>query len=139
MAMRWSGFFKKLYLYQERLSAHDQHAMTSTDRSLSDYLPAAGLLVVGLLGLAAAWLASGTDSGRYIVIAPPGSTLAQTISLVRAADGGLVGTGRLPNIVFAGSSRPDFPAALRRAGAWGVIATPASGGCTDPIIKEQTS
>lgn len=97
-----------------------------------DCIPAALLLLIGLAGLGLAWVATGTGSGQYLVVASPRSTLADTINLIRAADGRLVEPARFPNIVIAGSSAPDFTAALRRAGAWLAVATPARGGCVAP-------
>ena len=97
------------------------------------------MLVTGLLALSLAWIMSGSGSGRYLVIAPWGASQAEAINLVRAADGGLVGMGRLSNIIIAGSNRPDFAAALRRAGAWGVIATPSRIECGEPLPGGQAS
>ncbi len=107
--------------------------------AISAYIPAALLMLAGLVGLAAAWIMSGSGSGRYLVIAPWGASQAEAINLVRAADGGLVGMGRLSNIIIAGSNRPDFAAALRRAGAWGVIATPSRIECGEPLPGGQAS
>lgn len=109
----------------------------STARGV-DYLPAVLLALTGLGGLSFAWMTAGTDSGQYLVIAAPGSSLADTVNLVRAADGGLVGKGRFANIVIAGSVRADFPAAVRRAGAWLAVAAPAPGGCIAPLLREQS-
>lgn len=103
------------------------------------YLPAVLLLIAGLAGLAIASLLDGRESGRYLVIAPPNATLADTINLVRAADGRLVQAGRFSNIVIAGSSQPNFAAALRKAGAWLAIAAPDRGGCLDPSFREQAT
>lgn len=103
---------------------------------LSDGWPAVVLLLAGLAGLGAAWMTTGATSGQYLVIAPPGSTLADTITMVRVADGGFVEAGRYRNIIIAGSSRPDFPVAMRRAGAWLVVATPQRGGCVGAIMED---
>jgi hypothetical protein len=107
--------------------------------SLRSLFPAALLLALGLVGLAIASLLQASTSGWYLVIAPPGSSLADTINLVRVADGRLVQRGAFSNIVIAGSNRRDFPAALRHAGAWLAIAAPAGVGCMDPSFQEQTS
>lgn len=103
------------------------------------YLAASCLLVVGIIGLALASLSSVDAQGRYIVFAAPGATLADTVNLVRRADGRLVQAGRYPNIVIAGSDRPDFAVALRHAGAWLAIAAPARGGCLDPSPRKAVS
>jgi hypothetical protein len=84
-------------------------------------------------------LADSDADGRYIVFAAPGATLADTINLVRDADGRLVQAGRFSNIVIAGSDRPDFAVALRHAGAWLAIAAPARGGCLDPSPRKAVS
>ena len=106
---------------------------------LRSLCPAVLLLTTGLFGLAIASLLQGSTSGWYLVVAAPGSSLADTINLVRAADGRLVQRGAFSNIVIAGSNRRDFPAALRHAGAWLAIAAPTGVGCTDPSFQEQTS
>lgn len=104
----------------------------------SAYLPAGFLLAAGLIGLGLASLTDGPNSGWYLVVAPPGSTRADTINLVSAADGRLVQAGRFSNIVIAGSARSDFPQELRKAGAWLAVAAPARGGCLDPSFREQS-
>lgn len=101
-------------------------------------VPAALLLIAGLGALA--WAsAAGGGTGSYAVIAPPGSTLADGINIVRAADGRLVQPGRFANIVIARSDRTDFPDALRRAGAWAVIDAPSPGGCLAPLVEDRPS
>ncbi|MEC3912427.1 hypothetical protein U5A82_18690 [Sphingobium sp. CR2-8] len=104
-----------------------------------DWAPACLLLIVGLAGLGIGWIASAKDSGQYLVVASPGSTLADMMTMIRAADGGLVAPGRFANIVIAGSDRTNFPADLRKAGAWLAIATPARNGCTAPLSQESPS
>lgn len=101
--------------------------------------PAALLLIAGLGALAWASTAGGGGTGSYAVIAPPGSTLADGINIVRAADGRLVQPGRFANIVIARSDRADFPDALRRAGAWAVIDAPSPGGCLAPLPQDKSS
>ncbi|SEI67439.1 hypothetical protein SAMN05518849_101515 [Sphingobium sp. AP50] len=127
-------------LSSSRTGAEKQSAVLqrSGGGRLFVYLPAALLLFAGLTGLGAASLYGGPDSGWYLVIAAPGSTRAQTINLVSAANGRLVQAGRFSNIVIAGSDRPDFPAALRKAGAWLAVAAPPGGGCLDPSTREQS-
>lgn len=107
--------------------------------ALSTLAPAALLLVAGLAGLAAASSAGAGGTGSYAVIAPPGSTLADSINIVRAADGRMVQPGRFANIVIARSDRSDFPDALRRAGAWAVIDAPSPGGCLAPLVEDRPS
>lgn len=102
-------------------------------------VPAALLLAAGLAGLAAASSAGAGGTGSYAVIASPGSTLADSINIVRAADGRLVQPGRFANIVIARSDRRDFPDALRRAGAWAVIDAPSPGGCLAPLPEDRPS
>ena len=101
------------------------------------WMPAALLLLAGLMGLGAASLLRGGVPGWYLVMTPPGSTLADTVNIVIAADGRLVQTGRFPNIVIAGSPRPDFPSALRRAGAWLAIPAPQVAGCLAPSSSQE--
>lgn len=106
---------------------------------LKPYLPAFCLLIIGIVGLSIAALSDAGANGRYIVIAAPGATLADTINLVRDADGRIVQAGRFRNIVIAGSDRPDFPTALRHAGAWLAIAAPGRAGCLDPSSQKAPS
>lgn len=103
------------------------------------YLPALCLFTAGIAGLLFASLLDAGADGRYIVFAAPGATLADTVNLVRDADGRLVQAGRFSNIVIAGSDRPDFAADLRHAGAWFAIAAPARGGCLDPSPRKAVS
>lgn len=108
-------------------------------RGWGAWLPAGLLLVAGLIALLIASILDGRPDGAYLVIAPSGATLAETINLVRAADGRLVQAGRFPNMVVAGSDRPDFAAAARRAGAWLAIAAPYDSGCVTPSSQEKSS
>ncbi|MGE4322614.1 MAG: hypothetical protein AB7E60_06235 [Sphingobium sp.] len=103
------------------------------------WLPAALLLVTGLAGLAVVSILNGNASGPYLVIAPPGASLADTINLVGAADSRLVQAGRFPNMVIAASDQPDFAATLRKAGAWLAIPAPERGGCALPSSQEKRS
>ncbi|WP_375194346.1 hypothetical protein [Sphingobium sp.] len=125
-----------------RLKSHSlavrERSSRPTSGAVSVYGPAALLLLAGLTGLSAAWIMSGSGSGRYLVIASPGASRAQTIDLVRSAEGGLIGMGRFSNMIIAGSNRPNFAAALRKAGAWAVIAMPVRRGCGEPLSVGQT-
>ncbi|WP_235037796.1 MULTISPECIES: hypothetical protein [unclassified Novosphingobium] len=110
-----------------------------TERSgIADFLPAALLLLLGLGGLGVAWVTTGQPSSQYLVMAPPGSTLARTVHLVRAADGGLAAKALFSNLVIADSTRADFPAAARKAGAWLAVPVPARAGCAPPSSPENT-
>lgn len=103
-----------------------------------DYLPAALLLVSGLAGLGYASLRPDRAAAQYLVVAPPHTSLAHTINIVRAAGGRLVMPGRFSNIVIAGSDRRDFAAALRKAGAWLAVASPTRSGCLAPSVQDQS-
>lgn len=94
-----------------------------------DLGPAAALGLVSLGALASAYLQPFSGGDQYLVVAPPSWSLARTINLVARADGRIVRAGRYDNMLFAASSRSDFGPALRAAGAWFVIATPATWGC----------
>lgn len=93
---------------------------------------------MGLGGLGAAWVTTGPASGQYLIVTPPGSTLPATINLVRGAHGTIAGVGYFANVLVANSSRPDFPLALRKAGAWLAVPVPALTGCLDPSSKEKS-
>lgn len=97
-----------------------------------DLIPASVLGFIFIGFLAVAYLQSGDRQERYLVMAPPSWTLGQTINLVVSVDGRFVGAGRFSNILFTTSSREDFPAALRAAGAWLVLPLPGPWGCGSP-------
>jgi hypothetical protein len=92
-------------------------------------MPAVALAAAGLIGLLAASLAGPGGTGQYLVIAAPWSSFDQTLSLIRAADGGMVQTGGFRNIMVAASSRADFAERARRAGVWLVVPSPRVAGC----------
>jgi hypothetical protein len=103
-----------------------------------DYLPAASLLLAGLIALAAASILSGPPSGQYLVVAPPGASLAQSLDLVRKGGGSLAATSPLANVLVAGASRGGFAGTLRKAGAWLILPLPRVAGCGEPSSQEQT-
>jgi hypothetical protein len=127
---------RMIYLSNDALPGLAPHGRRS-DRARSapskakvrDFLPAGALLIVGLGVLAIATLSPSGRHGQYAVIAPPWYSLAQTISLVRAANGGIVDVGNPGNMVIAFSDKPDFVRALYRAGAWLVIDPMRLRGC----------
>jgi hypothetical protein len=99
-------------------------------------MPASVLALSGVVGLALAGMTTLPTTGQYLVIASPGSSLADTINIVQAAGGRLVEQGRWSNIVIAGSARADFASAVRRTGAWLAVAAPSRGGCFTSLLKE---
>lgn len=103
---------------------------------VADWLPAAALLFAGLGGLGFAWITAGPASGRYLVVAAPGSDMTDMVGMVRSANGGLTAIGHFTNIVIADSDRPDFPVAVRKAGAWLAVAMPDPAGCAGPLLQE---
>lgn len=119
------------------LQPADTGADCAPSSMLGDYIPAILLALSGVTGLAFAGVTMRPDTNQYLVIAPPGSSLAETINIVRSAGGGLIQKGRLPNIVIAGSARTDFAHAVRQTGGWLAIAAPARGGCGFPSPQEQ--
>lgn len=97
-------------------------------------IPALLLAVTGIAGLA--WVTATRDvqaaeagRGEVVVVARPGATLAQAIAIVSRAGGAMVAPGRFGNVVVAASPRAHFADALRREGAWAVIASPRLAGC----------
>lgn len=94
-----------------------------------DLVPAAALLFVGLIGLAAATLAPTGRDGQYAVVAPPWYDLPETLALIRTANGGIVDAGGPGNMVIAQSDDPAFVDAAYRAGAWAVIDPMRLRGC----------
>lgn len=112
----------------------DDRRLGQSDRAVGwrDYVPAIGLLVVGLGGLTVGNLLATPVPGHYLVMTPPGMTRFEILDLVFRAHGGLVGIGGLPNIATAVSDDPAFPAALRAEGAWLVLPSPRLIGCFSP-------
>ena len=89
--------------------------------------------------LSMAYLRDADDKGQYLVVAPPGSSLARTVNLVVSADGRLMGTGIFPNMLIVASKRADFQPALHDAGAWLVIPVPIPLGCYGASTDERTT
>ena len=89
--------------------------------SWREFLPAAALLVCGLTLLLGAILMPTGRGGRYAVVAPPGFTLAQKVSLVQRAQGVIAEMRADQHIVIAYSDDPEFVYKLYDAGAWLVI------------------
>ncbi|WP_022676620.1 hypothetical protein [Novosphingobium sp. B-7] len=100
--------------------------------------PAAALMLAGVAGLAWASVPPIQPGDQVVVIAPPGTPQMQTLAMVAGAQGALVAPGRFANIAIATSPRVDFPAALRREGAWFVFASPRLAGCLG-AAKEETA
>jgi hypothetical protein len=96
-----------------------------------DFLPAAVLLIVGLLGLAAATLTPSGKGNQYAVVAPPWYSPGQTMTLIQDADGRIAGIDGSTRLMVAHSTKPDFVWDLYRAGAWLVIDPGQLQGCVD--------
>ena len=94
----------------------------------AEFIPAAALLAVGLVGLLGAYLWDGPATGQYLVIAAPWSNSGRAIDAVRRADGGLVRAGAF-GLIVAASSHVDFARRLRAAGPWLVLPSPFAVGC----------
>lgn len=127
---------------ESRAGAHAcKHGpIAPSEGGFRDFLPAAGLLAAGLMGLTASWMLSGTQSGQYLVVTAPSSSLVDSVNLVTRTGGRLAATSSLPNVVIAGSSQTHFAASLRKAGAWLAVSVPAVAGCGAPSSsQEQTS
>ncbi len=107
-------------------------------RAIDAIWPAAALMLAGVAGLAWASVPPIQPGDQVVVIAPPGTPQIQTLAMVAGAQGALVAPGRFANIAIATSPRVDFPAALRREGAWFVFASPRLAGCLG-AAKEETA
>lgn len=125
-------------LASARAAGNADPAIPAVRGKFADFLPAALLLLLGLCGLGMAWVNTGQPSSQYLVMAPPGSTLGQTVRLIRAADGGLAAKALFSNLAIADSTQPDFPASARKAGAWLAVPVPARAGCALPSSPENT-
>lgn len=66
------------------------------------------------------------------VVASPWSDVSSTLDLVGRADGLVLRATALSWIAIATSDRPDFPARLRRAGAWMILNAVGISGCKPP-------
>lgn len=99
------------------------------DFRLGDLVPAALLSGAVLFSIAIANLLMAEARGQYIVVLPGSYGQIGAIELVYRSQGGVAGFGVLSNIVLAFSDDPDFPAAMRAAGAWFVLPAPLLPGC----------
>lgn len=93
-------------------------------------LPAVLLALIGLMGLVAASLSSGSVGGQYLVLSAPWRDREQIVDLVWRADGGVVGFGAAPFLTIAMSSNPNFVSLARDQGAWLVLPSPILLGCS---------
>lgn len=98
---------------------------------LKDFFPAGGLLAALLGLLAVTWITGTGDSGRYLVVAKPGSGLGETVRLVREAHGKLIGAGPFPNSVLVDARERDFAESVRKSGVWMVLNMRAEALCGD--------
>ncbi|MDE1918076.1 MAG: hypothetical protein KGJ57_16725 [Sphingomonadales bacterium] len=103
-----------------RRAARPAHSWTA-------FLPALGMAIIGLVGLALAWASPQQQGDQVLVIASPLASRAQTLTIIVRAGGRLVGEGRLANIALASSTDPDFTGKLRKAGAWVATSAPQEG------------
>ena len=94
-------------------------------------MPAAGVFALLLVFLTVAWITGTAGSGRYLVVAKPGSGLGETVGLVRKAHGRLIGAGPFPNSVLVDASESDFAASVRQSGVWMVLNMRAEALCGD--------
>lgn len=92
-------------------------------------VPVALLLAFSLFGALAAGLTPREGQAQLAIIGAPWKRLDDMAALVAAADGRIVEAAGLPNVIFARSDRPDFAAALYRAGAWLVLDPALLRGC----------
>ncbi|MBY9066961.1 hypothetical protein K1X12_08620 [Hyphomonas sp. WL0036] len=116
-----------------------ERAAPSAERvRISDFLPAGALLIVGLLALQIATLSTAPSNGKYLVIAPPGSSIGDTINIIGEAQGGLQKFTRFSNAVIASSSAPNFAEKLHEAGAWLVLPSPVQTGCFTTSSRENS-
>lgn len=104
--------------------AGDAEALRSRDLA-----PAIALLVVGLIALQIATISTRGVPGQYLVVARPGASLGETLTIVGEARGGLQRVTGFSNVVVASSSAPDFPKKLQASGAWLVLPSPVRSGC----------
>lgn len=69
------------------------------------------------------------EPDRYVVIVPPWWAASQAMDRVGEAGGAVVDIGRLPNVLFVASDRPDFLKAARRSGGVLAFSSSAVFGC----------
>ncbi|MCB8881894.1 hypothetical protein ACELLULO517_16745 [Acidisoma cellulosilytica] len=92
-------------------------------------LPAGLLLLVSVLAILLLVAQPRPGQKEVAIVLPPWDGALQAAALVGRAGGALVDAGGLRNIFIVTSDRPDFVAALYRAGAWLVINPIAAHGC----------
>lgn len=96
---------------------------------LRDFLPAALLAAVCIMGLTVASLVASPVKGQFLVIGPVLQGRGGVLDIVQRAEGGILGFGGLPNIAIAAADHPDFAQSLRDNGAWLVLPSPGPLGC----------
>jgi hypothetical protein len=92
-------------------------------------LPAGVLLVISVLAILTLVAQPEPGQREVAILLPPWDGAIQAASLVGQAGGELVDAGGMPDIFIVTSDKPDFVAALYRAGAWLVINPIAAHGC----------
>lgn len=92
-------------------------------------LPALALLIVSVLAILLLVAQPPRGQKQVAILLPPWDGAMQAAAIVGRAGGRLVDAGGLPDVFIVASNRPDFIAALYRAGAWLVINPLAAHGC----------
>lgn len=95
----------------------------------SDYAPASMLAAVLIVGLAVANLMRPGEPDRYVVIVPPWWAVGEAMDHVGAVGGAVVDVGRLPNVLFVASNKPDFLKTARQSGGFLAFSSSAMFGC----------
>ena len=94
------------------------------------------LLVVSVIGSGLLMMMSTPKDGFAAVVAPIGTSFEETVSMIAAADGRIVRTGGMDNIIIAQFDNPDYSAKLKSAGVWFVTDPLALGGCSATSAKQ---
>ena len=104
-----------------------------------DFSAAFWLLAISVIGSFLLMMLSTPKTGFAAVVAPPGSSFAETVSMIAAADGQIVRTGGFDNVIIAQFDQENYVIKLKNAGVWFVTDPLALGGCSGPSTQQTRS
>ena len=106
-----------------------RRACNSDSTSWRGLLPAASVLLVGMLFLAALAAAPKAWRGQIALVFAPNAGAAEIMTAVAAMEARLVRSGGLGNLVVVSFDRETSYAELRRHGAWLALDPVLAGAC----------
>jgi hypothetical protein len=98
-------------------------------KKTGEWAPAAALAAVAIVGLAMSYIRTPSETGQYVIVAPPWWTDSQVFHLVSASEGAILDVGRFHGTALAKSDNPRFAGDAAAAGALLVLPAAQFGGC----------